>query len=159
MLCIIFIYYIIFRKTIECYGVGSGGTRNISGNQLLHEQLENKLANWYQKEAGLIFTSCYVANATTLYTLAKFLPKCVFISDQGNHASMIEGIRNSRVPKFIYHHNDINHLEMILQSLDPLIPKIVAFESLNSMNGSIAPIKELCDIAHYYGAITFIDEV
>lgn len=146
-------------EAVQEYGVGSGGTRNISGSNPIHEKLECELARLHQKEAGLIFTSCYVANDTTLYTMAKMLPKCHILSDEGNHASMIQGIRNSGVPKHIFRHNDCEHLEEILASLPVEIPKIVAFESVHSMDGSISDIARMCDIAHKYGGITFIDEV
>lgn len=113
----------------------------------------------HQKEAGLVFTSCYVANDTTLYTMAQMLPNCQILSDSGNHASMIQGIRNSGVPKHIFRHNDCEHLEEILQKLPLNIPKIVAFESVHSMDGSICDLERMCDITHKYGGITFIDEV
>ncbi|XP_037946201.1 5-aminolevulinate synthase, erythroid-specific, mitochondrial [Teleopsis dalmanni] len=147
------------EEVIKCNGVGAGGTRNISGNSILHERLEKQLAVLHQKEAALLFTSCFVANDSTLFTLAKMLPNCHIFSDAGNHASMIQGIRNSGVPKHIYRHNDVAHLEKMLQSVDYDIPKIVAFETVHSMTGAIAPLEELCDVAHSYGAITFIDEV
>ncbi|KAF1744040.1 hypothetical protein MXB_5384 [Myxobolus squamalis] len=145
--------------TLTKYGVGSGGTRNISGNSLFHEKLERSLANWFQKEAGLVFTSCYVANSTTLLTLGKILPNCVMLSDEGNHASLIEGIRISHCEKYIFKHNDIEDLERQLSKISANRPKIVIFESINSMNGSMAPIKEICHIAHKYQAIVFLDEV
>lgn len=146
-------------EAVKKYGVGSGGTRNISGSNPLHEQLERELARLHDKEAGLVFTSCYVANDTTLLTMAKMLPKCHILSDAGNHASMIQGIRNSGVPRTIFRHNDYNHLEEILQKLPRDIPKIIAFESVHSMDGSICDIEKMCNISHKYGGITFIDEV
>lgn len=147
------------KKALEENGVGAGGTRNISGNTLYHERLEKTLANLHQKEAALLFTSCYVANDTTLFTLAKQLPGCHIFSDAGNHASMIQGIRNSQAPKHIFRHNDPKHLEELLKKVDKSIPKIVAFETVHSMTGAVCPLEELCDIAHEYGALTFIDEV
>ncbi|KII69429.1 5-aminolevulinate synthase, nonspecific, mitochondrial [Thelohanellus kitauei] len=146
-------------ETIAKYGVGSGGTRNISGNNLLHEKLENVLASWYRKDAGLIFTSCYVANSTTLSTLATILDDCIIFSDQGNHASIIEGVRYSRCQKYIYKHNDLDDLETNLAKVPLSRHKLIVFESVNSMNGSISPIKEICDLAKRYNALTFLDEV
>ncbi|KII63497.1 5-aminolevulinate synthase, erythroid-specific, mitochondrial [Thelohanellus kitauei] len=146
-------------ETISKYGVGSGGTRNISGNNILHEKLENVLAAWYGKDAGLLFTSCYVANSTTLSTLARILDNCIIFSDQGNHASIIEGVRYSRCEKYIYKHNDINDLEDNLAKVPLSRHKIIVFESVNSMNGSISPIKKICDLAKKYNALTFLDEV
>ncbi|CAF2151545.1 unnamed protein product [Rotaria magnacalcarata] len=144
---------------VTMHGSGSGGTRNISGTSPLHEKLENELAHLHQKESALIFTSCYVANDTTLFTLAKILPKCHILSDSGNHASMIQGIRNSQVPKHVFRHNDIQHLEELLKKLPLDIPKIVAFETVHSMDGSICNLEAMLDVAHQYGSITFIDEV
>lgn len=144
---------------LEKYGTGAGGTRNISGNSTLHESLERTLANLHEKEAALLFTSCFVANDTTLFTLAKALPGCHIFSDAGNHASMIQGIRNSGVPKHIFRHNDFKHLEELLRRVDISTPKIVAFETVHSMTGAVCPLNELCDIAHKYGALTFVDEV
>jgi 5-aminolevulinate synthase len=141
------------------YGVGSGGTRNISGSTPLHDQLEHELARLHKKEAALLFTSCYVANDTTLYTMGKMLPNCHILSDAGNHASMIQGIRNSGVPKTIFKHNDYNHLEDILKKLPVSTPKIVAFESVHSMDGSICDLEKMCDVTHKYGGISFVDEV
>lgn len=147
------------RETIEKHGVGAGGTRNISGTSSFHESLEARLAEIHQKEAALLFTSCYVANDTTLFTLARQLPGCLIFSDAGNHASMIQGIRNSGAKKFIFRHNDVEHLEQLLQEADPDAPKIVAFETVHSMTGDVCPLEELCDVAHKYGALTFVDEV
>ncbi|XP_015112772.1 5-aminolevulinate synthase, erythroid-specific, mitochondrial [Diachasma alloeum] len=144
---------------LDKFGAGAGGTRNISGNSMGHEMLEKRLAALHQKEAGLLFTSCFVANDSTLFTLAKRLPGCHVFSDAGNHASMIQGIRNSGVPKHIFRHNDVRHLEELLASVDRSLPKIVAFETVHSMNGSICPLEEMCEIAHKYGALTFVDEV
>ncbi|XP_023242816.1 5-aminolevulinate synthase, erythroid-specific, mitochondrial-like isoform X1 [Centruroides sculpturatus] len=147
------------KETIEAHGVGAGGTRNISGNSLFHEKLEKELATLHQKEAALLFTSCFVANDSTLFTLAKSLPGCHIFSDAGNHASMIQGIRNSGAIKHIFKHNDPNHLEELLKSVDISVPKIVAFETVHSMTGAVCPLEELCDVAHRYGALTFVDEV
>jgi len=144
---------------LEEHGAGAGGTRNISGNTVLHEQLEDQLATLHSKEAALLFTSCYVANDSTLFTLAKMLPGCVIFSDAGNHASMIQGIKNSGVPKKIFRHNDPVHLEELLKSVPTHVPKIVAFETVHSMTGAVCPLKELCSVAHAYGALTFVDEV
>ena len=147
------------HDAIANHGVGAGGTRNISGNSLLHEKLESELASLHKKEGALIFTSCYVANDTTLFTLAKKIPGCEIFSDAGNHASMIQGIKNSGVPKHIFKHNDPQHLEYLLSKVDINVPKIVAFETVHSMSGAICPLEEMCDIAHKYGALTFVDEV
>ncbi|CAF1109007.1 unnamed protein product [Rotaria magnacalcarata] len=144
---------------VTIHGSGSGGTRNISGTSPLHEKLEHQLARLHQKESALVFTSCYVANDTTLFTLAKALPKCHILSDSGNHASMIQGIRNSQVPKHIFRHNDISHLEELLKKIPRHTPKIVAFETVHSMDGSICDLEAMLDVAHAYGSITFIDEV
>uniref|UniRef100_A0A1I8QDX6 5-aminolevulinate synthase n=1 Tax=Stomoxys calcitrans TaxID=35570 RepID=A0A1I8QDX6_STOCA len=144
---------------LECHGSGAGGTRNISGNSMYHEMLEARLAKLHEKEAALLFTSCFVANDSTLFTLARLLPGCHIFSDAGNHASMIQGIRNSGVPKHIFRHNDVEHLESMLSKMDKKVPKIVAFETVHSMTGDICPLEELCDVARAYGAITFVDEV
>ncbi|KAK2571291.1 5-aminolevulinate synthase [Acropora cervicornis] len=146
-------------ETIEKHGVGAGGTRNISGTSSYHDGLEKTLAQLHNKEAALLFTSCYVANDTTLFTLARQLPGCLIFSDAGNHASMIQGIRNSGAKKYIFRHNDVEHLEQLLQQADPDVPKIVAFETVHSMTGDVCPLEELCDVAHKYGALTFVDEV
>ena len=120
---------------MTAYGSGSGGTRNISGTSPLHAKLEEQLARLHQKESALLFTSCYVANDTTLFTLAKGLPGCHILSDSGNHASMIQGIRNSQVQKHVFRHNDIEHLEELLKQIPHHLPKIVAFETVHSMDG------------------------
>lgn len=146
-------------EAIHNHGVGAGGTRNISGSSYYHVALENELADLHKKEAALVFTSCYVANDATLSTLGKMLPNCVYFSDASNHNSMIVGIRHSRAPKEIFRHNDPEHLEQLLKKYDRNQPKIVAFESVYSMSGNISPIKEICDVAHKYNALTFIDEV
>ena len=141
------------------HGIGAGGTRNISGTSYYHCALENELASLHQKESGLIFSSCYVANDATLSTLCNMLPGCVIFSDAGNHASMIAGIRHSGAKKEIFRHNDIPHLEELLKKYDPLQPKLVAFESVYSMSGDIGHIKDICEVSRKYNAITFIDEV
>ena len=146
-------------EAVKRYGVGSGGTRNISGSNPIHEKLEHELAKLHKKEAGLVFTSCYVANDTSLYTMGKLLPNCHILSDSGNHASMIQGIRNSGLPRTIFRHNDTQHLEQVLEKLPRQMPKIVAFESVHSMDGSICDMKKMCHITHKYGGIAFIDEV
>lgn len=146
-------------NALETYGAGAGGTRNISGNSLNHENLEKRLAQLHEKEGALLFTSCFVANDSTLFTLAKALPGCHIFSDAGNHASMIMGIKNSGVPKHIFRHNDPAHLRELLSKVDKSLPKIVAFETVHSMTGAICPLEELCDIAHEFGALTFVDEV
>ncbi|XP_053174376.1 5-aminolevulinate synthase, non-specific, mitochondrial-like isoform X2 [Scomber japonicus] len=145
--------------TLRNHGAGAGGTRNISGTSKFHVDLEYELADLHAKDAALLFTSCFVANDSTLFTLAKMLPGCEIYSDAGNHASMIQGIRNSRVKKFIFRHNDVSHLQELLEKSDPSTPKIVAFETVHSMDGAVCPLEEMCDIAHKFGAITFVDEV
>jgi len=128
-------FHLLFSDAVVAHGSGSGGTRNISGTSPLHEKLEQQLARLHQKESALLFTSCYVANDTTLFTLAKSLPNCQIFSDKGNHASMIQGIRNSQVPKYVFRHNDIEHLEKLLKNAPKHMPKIVAFETVHSMDG------------------------
>jgi len=145
--------------TLRNHGAGAGGTRNISGTSKFHVELEYELADLHDKDAALLFTSCFVANDSTLFTLAKMLPGCEIYSDAGNHASMIQGIRNSGVKKFIFRHNDVSHLQELLEKSDPSTPKIVAFETVHSMDGAVCPLEEMCDIAHKFGAITFVDEV
>ncbi|KAL7837491.1 hypothetical protein SRHO_G00272020 [Serrasalmus rhombeus] len=145
--------------TLRRHGSGAGGTRNISGTSKFHVALEHELADLHGKDAALLFTSCFVANDSTLFTLAKMLPGCEIYSDAGNHASMIQGIRNSGAKKFIFRHNDVNHLHELLEKSDPSTPKIVAFETVHSMDGAVCPLEEMCDVAHEFGAITFVDEV
>ncbi|KAI5093206.1 5-aminolevulinate synthase, nonspecific, mitochondrial, partial [Silurus meridionalis] len=145
--------------TLQKHGSGAGGTRNISGTSKFHVDLEHELADLHGKDAALLFTSCFVANDSTLFTLAKMLPGCEIYSDAGNHASMIQGIRNSGAKKFIFRHNDVKHLRELLEKSDPSAPKIVAFETVHSMDGAVCPLEEMCDAAHEFGAITFVDEV
>lgn len=147
------------HDALDEHGAGAGGTRNISGNSLMHENLEKTLADLHQKEGALVFSSCFVANDSTLFTLARLLPNCHIFSDHGNHASMIQGIRNSLVPKHIFRHNDPEHLRELISKIPKDVPKIVAFETVHSMTGAVCPLEELCDIAHEHGAITFVDEV
>jgi 5-aminolevulinate synthase len=146
------------RAALDTYGAGAGGTRNISGTSDLIVALERELADLHGKEAGLLFTSGYVANETTLATLARALPECVVLSDSANHASMIAGIKASRRICHVFRHNDVAHLEQLLAGLDPSIPRIVAIESLYSMDGDIAPLSELLGVARKHGALTFVDE-
>jgi 5-aminolevulinate synthase len=147
------------RQAIDAQGSGAGGTRNISGTNTLHAALERELAALHEKQAALIFTSGYVANETTLQTLGALLPGCELYSDALNHASMIAGIRHSGAVRRIFRHNDVAHLEELLAGADPSTPKIVAFESVYSMDGDVSPIGEICDVAHRYGALTYLDEV
>jgi 5-aminolevulinate synthase len=147
------------HEAIDRAGAGSGGTRNISGTTHFHVELERELADLHGKEAALLFTSGYVSNEATLSTLVKILKGAVIFSDEKNHASMIEGVRQGGGPKRIWRHNDIEHLESMLQEYGPDVPKIVAFESVYSMDGDISPIGDICDVAHKHGALTYIDEV
>lgn len=146
-------------EALKVYGAGSGGTRNIAGNSPVHERLEWELADLHQKEAALLFSSCYVANDSTLFTLLKLIPDCQIFSDAGNHASMIQGIRNSGAKKHIFRCFDPDDLEEKLKQVPISTPKIVAFETVHSMTGDISEVEKMCDIAHKYGALTFVDEV
>jgi 5-aminolevulinate synthase len=147
------------HATLDEYGAGAGGTRNISGHNQHAVSLEATIAKLHAKDAALVFSSCYVANDATLATLGSKLPDCVILSDSMNHASMIQGIRHSGAKKIVFKHNDLADLEAKLASLPIEVPKIIAFESVYSMCGSIGPIEGICDLADKYGAITFLDEV
>ncbi|MBY0611957.1 MAG: 5-aminolevulinate synthase [Beijerinckiaceae bacterium] len=147
------------HEAIDSCGAGAGGTRNISGTNHYHVLLEHELADLHAKESALLFTSGYVSNWAALGTLASGLPGCIVLSDAGNHASMIEGVRHSRAEKHIFAHNNPRDLERRLSDLDPSRPKLVMFESVYSMDGDIAPIDELCDVAERHGAMTYLDEV
>ncbi|MCC2977371.1 5-aminolevulinate synthase [Sphingomonas sp. PL-96] len=147
------------EEALHDVGAGSGGTRNIGGNTHYHIDLESELADLHGKEGALLFTSGYVSNEATLATLAKVLPGCIIFSDELNHASMIAGIRNSGCEKRVFRHNDVAHLEELLAEADPQAPKLIAFESVYSMDADIAPIAAICDLADKYNALTYLDEV
>ena len=147
------------HDAIDSAGAGSGGTRNISGTTVYHKQLEAELADLHGKEAALLFTSAYIANDATLSTLPQLFPGLVVVSDELNHASMIQGIRRGGCEKHIFRHNDTAHLREILEGIAPGRPIVVAFESIYSMDGDFGPIEEICDLAEEFGALTYIDEV
>jgi len=147
------------HEALDATGAGSGGTRNISGTTVYHKRLEAELADLHQKESALLFTSAYIANDATLSTLPKLFPGLIIYSDELNHASMIEGIRRHGGEKRVFRHNDLDHLRTLLEADDPAAPKMIAFESVYSMDGDIGPIAEICDLADEFGALTYLDEV
>jgi 5-aminolevulinate synthase len=147
------------HEALDATGAGSGGTRNISGTTVYHKRLEAELADLHQKEAALLFTSAYIANDATLSTLPKLFPGLIIYSDALNHASMIEGVRRNGGAKRIFRHNDLDHLRELLAADDPDAPKVIAFESIYSMDGDFGPIEQICDLADEFGALTYIDEV
>jgi 5-aminolevulinate synthase len=147
------------KKAIDDVGSGAGGTRNISGTTHYHVELERSLADLHQKDGALLFTSGYIANEATLATLGKILPGLVMFSDELNHASMIEGVKGARCEKRIWRHNDVGHLEELLAAAPADAPKVIAFESVYSMDGDIGPIEAVCDLADKYNALTYLDEV
>ncbi|HSG37765.1 MAG TPA: 5-aminolevulinate synthase, partial [Paracoccaceae bacterium] len=147
------------HEALDAAGAGSGGTRNISGTTVYHKALEAELADLHQKEAALLFTSAYIANDATLSTLPKLFPGLIIYSDALNHASMIEGVRRNGGAKRIFRHNDVAHLRELLAADDPAAPKLIAFESVYSMDGDFGPIAEICDVAEEFGALTYLDEV
>ncbi|MFD1159492.1 5-aminolevulinate synthase [Roseovarius aestuarii] len=147
------------HEAIEATGAGSGGTRNISGTTVYHKRLEAELADLHGKESALLFTSAYIANDATLSTLPKLFPGLIIYSDELNHASMIEGVRRNGGAKRIFRHNDVAHLRELMAADDPAAPKLIAFESIYSMDGDFGPIEAICDLADEFGALTYIDEV
>ncbi|MCA8879695.1 MAG: 5-aminolevulinate synthase [Rhodobacteraceae bacterium] len=147
------------HEALDATGAGSGGTRNISGTTVYHRRLEAELADLHQKPAALVFTSAYIANDATLSTLPRLFPGLIILSDELNHASMIEGIRHGQCEKHIFRHNDVAHLREILETLDPAAPKVIAFESVYSMDGDFGPLRAICDLADEFGALTYLDEV
>src|SRR5690554_3738183 len=147
------------HEALEATGAGSGGTRNISGTTLYHKRLEAEIADLHRKEAALVFTSAYIANDATLSTLPKLFPGLIIYSDALNHASMIEGVRRNGGAKRIFRHNDVAHLRELMAADDPAAPKLIAFESIYSMDGDFAPVGAICDLADEFGALTYMDEV
>ena len=147
------------RDALEKTGAGAGGTRNISGTTRYHVELEESVADLHNKEAGLVFSSGYVANEGALGALGYLMPDCIMFSDEMNHASMIKGIKSGKFETHVFRHNDLNHLESLLKAAPVNAPKMIAFESVYSMDGDIAPIKEICDLAEKYNAMTYLDEV
>ncbi|MCP4207122.1 MAG: 5-aminolevulinate synthase [Shimia sp.] len=147
------------HEAVDATGAGSGGTRNISGTTIYHKRLEAEIADLHGKESALLFTSAYIANDATLSTLPKLFPGLIIYSDELNHASMIEGVRRNGGAKRVFKHNDVAHLRELLEADDPAAPKLIAFESVYSMDGDFGPIKAICDLADEFGALTYIDEV
>ncbi|WP_028031369.1 5-aminolevulinate synthase [Gemmobacter nectariphilus] len=147
------------HEALDATGAGSGGTRNISGTTVYHKRLEAEIADLHGKQAALVFSSAYIANDATLSTLRLLFPGLIIYSDALNHASMIEGVRRGNGPKRIFRHNDVAHLRELIASDDPAAPKLIAFESIYSMDGDFGPIKEICDLAQEVGALTYLDEV
>jgi 5-aminolevulinate synthase len=146
-------------ETATRMGTGAGGTRNIAGNNHPLVELERELADLHRKEAALVFTSGYISNETGISTLARQMPNCLILSDAWTHNSMIEGVRQAHCEKQIFRHNDMAHLEELLAAADPHRPKLIVFESLYSMDGDVAPVNRICDLAERYGAMTYVDEV
>src|SRR5438874_2354253 len=146
-------------ETATRMGTGAGGTRNIAGNNHPLVELERELADLHGKEAALVFTSGYVSNEAGIATIARLLPNCVILSDELNHNSMIEGVRRAGVERKIWRHNDVGHLEQLLAGEPPEHPKLIVFEAIYSMDGDIAPVTRICDVADRFGAVTYIDEV
>jgi len=147
------------KQAIDDVGAGAGGTRNISGTTHYHVELEASLADLHQKESALLFTSGYIANQATLATLGKILPGLIIFSDELNHASMIEGVKGAKCEKHVWRHNDVAHLEELLKAAPKDAPKLIALESVYSMDGDIGPLEEVCDLADKYNALTYLDEV